>query len=118
MTTDEIKVNRELDAEIATKVFGYNLDYEFADEMGAPCVPDLRDQYDEWGMLPNYSTDIADAWEVFTHCRNQIFSKRQAFFIELGKLLQSRGNFVAAFPGCMMFLTPEIICKAALAAIG
>lgn len=45
-------------------MFGYKLDYEFKQLRGAPCVPALRDQYDEWGMLPHYSTDIAAAWEV------------------------------------------------------
>jgi hypothetical protein len=55
---------REMDALIAEKVMGYSLDYEFADVLGAPTVKELRDKYDEWGLLPNYSTDIADAWQV------------------------------------------------------
>lgn len=56
--------DRALDIEIAERIFGYTLDYEFADVMGAPCVKELRDQYDEWGILPHYSTDIGDAWRV------------------------------------------------------
>lgn len=59
-----LDAGRELDALIALQVFRYTLDYEFADTLGAPCVRELRDQYDEWGMLPHYSTDIADAWLV------------------------------------------------------
>lgn len=55
---------RELDALIALNVMGYTLDYEFADTFGAPTVRELRDQYDEWGMLPYYSTDMTDAWLV------------------------------------------------------
>lgn len=59
-------VGRELDAAVAERVMGYTLDYEFADLNfnGAPCVKELRDQYDEWGLLPAYSTDIAAAWLV------------------------------------------------------
>lgn len=53
--------DRSLDIEIAERIFGYTLDYEFE---GAPCVKELRDQYDEWGVLPHYSTEIGDAWLV------------------------------------------------------
>lgn len=60
-------MSRDLDAQIAEKVFGYTLDYEFADTLGAPCVRELRDQYDEWGMLPHYSTEIDDAWKIIEH---------------------------------------------------
>lgn len=57
-------VGRELDALIALNVMGYTLDYEFADTLGAPTVRELRDQYDEWGILPYYSSDMGDAWLV------------------------------------------------------
>lgn len=60
----ELTAGRELDALIAEKVMGWKLDYEFADYVGAPTVPSLRDQYDEWGMLPELSTDISAAWQV------------------------------------------------------
>lgn len=60
----ELFASRELDALIAKKIFGYTLDYEFAETLGAPCVPALRDQHDEWGILPEYSTDMAAAWQV------------------------------------------------------
>lgn len=59
-----MQAGRELDALVAEKVMGYTLDYEFAEQMGAPAVPALRDQYDEWGVLPAYSTDIAAAWNI------------------------------------------------------
>lgn len=62
-----MNAGRGLDALIAEKVMGLRLDYEFSEEMGAPAVPELRDQYDEWGVLPNYSTDMACAWQVVTH---------------------------------------------------
>lgn len=55
---------REMDALAAQVVKGYTLDYEFAESMGEPTVKDLRDQYDEWGILPNYSTDMTAAWSL------------------------------------------------------
>lgn len=74
MTRDEIlnmPAGRELDALIAEKVMGLKVDYEF-DEVLEPRVPFLVDKYDEWGYLPNYSTDIAAAWQVVerfeSHC--------------------------------------------------
>ncbi len=62
----EIEAGRVLDALIAETVFGYTLDYEFADlhVPFAPHVKELRNQYDQWGILPHYSTDIAAAWLV------------------------------------------------------
>lgn len=66
-----MQAGRELDALIAVQVFGYTLDYEFADLNfgGAPCVKELRDQYDEWGILPCYSTEMGDAWQIVEHLR-------------------------------------------------
>ena len=55
--SDTLSIDRALDIQIAEKLFAYTLDYEFADTMGAPRAPALRDQYDEWGMLPFYSSD-------------------------------------------------------------
>lgn len=42
---------------VGTYVMGYVFDYEFADLQGAPTVPALRDGYDEWGVLPDFSSD-------------------------------------------------------------
>lgn len=67
----QLNPGRELDALVAEKIFGYTLDYEFADTLGAPCVPELRDQYDEWGMLPHYSTDMSDAWTILETLERQ-----------------------------------------------
>lgn len=49
--------DRTLDIQIAERLFNYQLDYEFAEMLGAPCVPALRSQDDEWGLLPHYSSD-------------------------------------------------------------
>lgn len=54
---------RELDALIAEKVMGLKVDYEF-EGFGGLRVPSLVDKYDEWGYLPDYSTDISAAWQV------------------------------------------------------
>jgi hypothetical protein len=64
VSEQELPPGRELDALIALQVFRYVLDYEFAETFGAPTVRELRDQYDEWGILPCYSTDMTDAWQV------------------------------------------------------
>ncbi len=60
----DIEAGRELDALIAQQIFGYTLDYEFADICDGPIVKELHDQYDEWGILPHYSTEMGDAWEI------------------------------------------------------
>jgi hypothetical protein len=90
-------------------------------------VPDGVDQIDfvemdgAWAAMPLYSTDIAAAWTVFQDQRRQLFSKRMAFFRQLGRLLQKhpelKSGCLVAWPDAMMFLTPEKICKAALLAV-
>lgn len=45
----------------AAEAIGWKLDYEFEDVLGAPTVPHLRDQYDEWGILPAFGSDPAAA---------------------------------------------------------
>lgn len=70
MTRDEIlnmPAGRYLDSKIAEMVMGLTVDYEF-DE---PHIPSLRDKYDEWGYLPNYSTDISAAWEVIEKIKDE-----------------------------------------------
>jgi hypothetical protein len=76
MTRDEIlntPAGRELDALVAEKVMELKVDYEFSDVL-EPRVPFLVDKYDEWGYLPNYSTDIAAAWEVVEFLRRKFWS--------------------------------------------
>jgi hypothetical protein len=104
---------RELDALIALQVFRYTLDYEFVDVLGAPCVRELRDQYDEWGMLPHYSTEMADAWLVveqfgIRHSPSiyQIARWYCNFLIDHKRIEASADT------------APLAICRAALAALG
>jgi len=117
-------MSRELDAKIATAIFGYTLDYEFADLMfdKAPCVKELRDQYDEWGMLPNYSTDIAAAWLVVDKLCDD-----RGWFFDLGNKPSDPDDMTSAFVWNAFFRrtivgpdapTPaEAICLAALKAV-
>jgi ABA sandwich protein len=112
---------RELDALIALQVFRYTLDYEFAETLGAPCVRELRDGHDEWGMLPHYSTDMADAWLVVEQMRDahdtglilKAFPK--GFQYALTVVFQSRENMQwhSLAPAA-----PLAICRAALKACG
>lgn len=51
---------RELDIQVATDFLQLVVNVEF-DE---PRVPALRDRYDEWGILPAYSTDMGAAWSL------------------------------------------------------
>jgi hypothetical protein len=56
---------RVMDALVVERVMGYTIDYEFEE----PQIKELRDKYDEWGMIPCYSTDIAAAWQVVEKLR-------------------------------------------------
>ena len=63
LTAEQIDVmpaGREMDALVAERVMVLKVDYEFDD----PRVPEFVDRYDEWGYLPEYSTDIAATWLV------------------------------------------------------
>ncbi len=114
---------RELDARIAETVFGYTPDYEFADlhVPPAPHVKELRDQYDEWGILPAYSTDIAAAWLVVEELR-----ARGIWLEELSGRYETsyRAGFSwrdpergVRYQQAMADTAPLAICRAALEAL-
>lgn len=118
--------NREIDALIAEKVMNLKLDYEFADVLGAPTVPALRDQYDEWGMLPEFSTDISDAWQVYewlesrglvTVCNGDGDSK-DCDFTPLQTWNHPSGEFCLESAHVSAESYPMAICLAALKAVG
>lgn len=106
---------RALDAAVAEKVMGLKLDYEFADFLGgAPTVPALRDQYDEWGELPHYSTDILAAWEVVESLRQRgVFVDVYTSSVGFQAIAQRRkgGNVIAPQPS---ETAPLAICRAVL----
>ncbi len=110
-------VGRELDVLVAEKVFRYTLDYEFEEIHGAPCVKELRDQYDEWGILPSYSTEIGDAWLVVE--RAQSWEEPQ--FLRFCSELYDHG-MAEGWGHCWLLEksaaeSAALICRAALAAM-
>jgi hypothetical protein len=101
----DVKTGRDLDVLIAEKLFSLKVDWEFDEPRSAA----LRDQYDEWGIIPYYSADVSDAWRVRDHMMTRSDFDADYFF----KLLTS-ANF---------WLMPaekaaETICWAALKAVG
>jgi len=118
-----IEAGRELDSIVAERAMNWIIDREASGPnyiIGH--IPDGHPG-ERMEFVPAYSTNIAAAWEVHTHCCNQIFSKRTAYLKELGELLQNQiadgtGEKVrVAFPDAMKYLSPETICRAALAAM-
>jgi hypothetical protein len=119
MTREEIlnmPAGREMDALIAEKVLNLMVDYEFEE----PFVPALRDKYDEWGYLPNYSADIAAAWEVVEKMRMAIIPKdgggwfaaiEQDFDETLGYYERQVSYWITADT------VPLVICRTALLAV-
>lgn len=120
-----MEAGRELDALVGEKVMGFTLDYEFEEITNAPNVKELRSKDDEWGILPNYSTDIAAAWQVVEMFRRGV-AGHVAAYIEMHVSDAVRGNDcscsisapdlaeVVAFANEM----PLAICLAALKAVG
>lgn len=130
-----MQVGRELDALIAEKVFGLPgrfveavyvngrwvdaLTWIGIDEDSSNPTPGRRGG----DMPPRYSTDIAAAWLVHTHCCEQLFSRRMNYLDALGFLLQTEAfanmrdaRGIEAFPSAMRNLSPRLICLAALKA--
>ncbi len=69
-------MNRELDKEIAEKIFGHEvvLTKTKRHEYYTIGKPDWYDEYGEMKLvnpLPNYSSDISNAWEVVEKFRDQ-----------------------------------------------
>lgn len=117
-------MSRELDAEVAERIFGYTLDWEFSDLMpdAAPCVHELRDEYDEWGVLPNYSTDIAAAWQVIDYLRERniwLYSLEQRWSNLTRAIFEWQDPEHGSRHALALEDTPMLaICAAALKAVG
>lgn len=107
--------NREIDTLIAEKVMGWKLNYEFADSMGVPVVPHLRDQYDEWGLLPEFSTDISAAWQVVEKINSIKMDTEEGYQIRAKFILSQDVKHFLTFSAQQAALT---ICLAALKAVG
>jgi hypothetical protein len=128
--TDELQPGRELDALVAEKVFGWTGCDPKAEsapwEFGDPPEPRITvglglepgdDGYYGPEPFPNYSTDIAAAWLVVLEIGSRIFSKRKGFLEELTRLVRERTGQPVAWPDVFWFVTPELICLAALQAV-
>lgn len=112
-----LDAGRQLDALVAEKVLKFKLDYEFADIYNGPLVPGLRDQYDEMGILPHYSTDIAAAWEVVERMRSGGWRLELRDWVTYWSARfnsdpDSQGRFAKEED------VPHAICLAALKAVG
>lgn len=105
-----VNASRELDAQVAEKIFGLTVVWEAG-------VPFLRH---EVSPCPCYSSDIADGWPVLLEMMGRRFSVRNAFF----EALTEEGNLgKSLYPDGIWLLQvlkdrmPEAICKSALAAV-
>jgi hypothetical protein len=122
MTKDEImnmSAGQEMDTLVAEKVMKFHLDYEFADMLGAPTVKELGDKYDEWGLLPLYSTEIDAAWEVVEKLKDR-WGIVNIEYSHSAPIARERWTayFDIDFDGFMGFgdTAPLAICRAALLA--
>jgi hypothetical protein len=123
---DNLSVGAEIDRLIAEKVMGQ--ERTASCPLGDPtCDGKYEPQVGHWPCLPPYSTDIAAAWEVVEHLRD-LWTKAtegvqgwdnsftppfddEAFFDMLHRHADRR------WPWAMLYVTPEAICKAALACL-
>jgi len=133
MNIDQMQAGREMDALVAEKAMGISVQL-----FGDPCYlvnyclrKDNGDLYYFKGecplkasreevkeLIPNYSTDIARAWEVVEKMKNYLFvcgrtddGIWEAYFFPvnsgIGKLSEAHGD-----------TAPSAICRAALKAMG
>jgi hypothetical protein len=78
--------------------------------------------FDLHGLIAAWrpSTDMTAAWLVFQECRGRLFSKRRRFYEVLGNLLQGQADgdrtIFVAWPDAIGFLSPRVICQAAILA--
>lgn len=109
MTYDEIdnqQAGRQLDALIEETFFGHIVDWEF-DE---PHVPALRDRYDEWGYLSNYSTEAGSAmllidWHLAQSGQGDaiiaIFHNATGWHVSFGEVLERSDEIVPGYGGVL-----------------
>jgi hypothetical protein len=98
----------ELDAAVA-ELMGYKI----TRVCGRPYIDSFS-----ISKIPSFSTEISAAWEVVAKVKSMLFSKRRKFmdtlqFITSKNELTCRGHLIN-YPDVFWFITPEVICKAAL----
>lgn len=105
--------SRERDAVVAEHVMEL-------EETPRPCH--YQDRYLINGKpsdVPNYTTDIKDAWTVKEAIHKLIFSKRQKFIRTIRDHFTLDNTMDLIHPEEWIFhVTPEILCIAALRAVG
>lgn len=108
MNIDEMQAGCEMDCIIAEKIFGWedaSWDREAHCHTGHPNKEHYR-----YEQVPEYSTDIAAAWEVEEEIKNKGIRMQADYITEL-TLTVGPGKFE------MVHATPEQRCKAALKAV-
>lgn len=99
------EVGPQLDAAVAEKVMGWEFDHTRSRPPS------------ESHIFPEFSTEIAASWLVVDKMREQIFSKRAAFANALKRCCPTHMGSFIAWPEAIMWIKPEDICRAALAAM-
>lgn len=115
---NQLKVGQSLDKFIAEKVMGWQvINYPNSE------IAEVETE-DEVFFLDEFkpSASIKDAWEVVETINKSRFSVRQCFIDELIQIvtpneLKSSGNLIHASM-LIYYLTPFLICIAALRALG
>lgn len=112
--------HREIDKLVAEHVFGLEI-FEFTSGDNPPELwTHGKNDDDSDDNLWHYSTSIADAWAVRDAMAKRIFSKRQMFTESCRKLISDKMECDEGIHHSEVILriTPEIICLAALSALG
>lgn len=121
MNIDEMEAGRELDALIAERIFGLRVEWE-QEYLGEtiPSSKQLADQYDENGILPMYSTDIAAAWGVIEKLAIHMIQFRleqTGSGITFAKFFDCTIDMQKVIGGAHADTAPLAICRAALKAV-
>lgn len=120
MRIDQMPAGREMDSLIAERVMGWTVfygehnGYDLLDDEIANGYPPDEEPEGVPFEIPNYSTDIAAAWEVVEKMKNYLFvcgrtddGIWEAYFFPvnsgIGKLSEAHGD-----------TAPSAICRAAL----
>lgn len=121
----ELRAGVEIDARIATEIMGWR-DCQWSDFLGHGGKPPKSDKLlrGAYGMatVPNYSTDIAAAWQVHLAMCDKLFSVRNRYLEELHNLANAELKEGSIVHGDYVWdvlrnKMPESICRAALAAV-
>lgn len=123
MSVAELKAGIELNRLIAEKVMGLVKSVNMGDYYGAREQGRNDNVFGFFKPLMDYSGYMGAAWEVMERMHEARFSQRDSFASDLQRIVSERhleerfNDDLIAWPDVLFFLTPEIICLAALAAM-